>query len=86
MKYLLIVIFGIFLSCSDTTSGTSAPHDLTTKSEVQDNSVTIVRHGAYRYEFEIIKIRDCQYVIYRLGLDRGIMCHLGDCDNPIHKK
>ena len=82
MKYLLIVIFGIFLSCSDTTSG----RDLATKSEVQGNTVTITKPSGRQIKFEIIKIRDCQYIIYKPEDVRESMCHLGDCDNPIHKK
>lgn len=35
-------------------------------------------------EFSIIKIGECEYISYNLGLQNAVLSHKGDCSNPIH--
>jgi hypothetical protein len=41
--------------------------------------------GALGYTLEVIELEGCEYLYTRI--DRGaIMCHKGNCKNPIHYK
>lgn len=72
MKYLLLALTVILVSCSSTS-----------KKEVVEKNIVNPKNSELK--FEVIEIDGCEYLLRRSGY-AGYMSHKGNCKNPIHKK
>lgn len=85
MKKILILLTAIVLfSSCETRQQRLAKRGIQTESESTPSQIkTIISEGQSFDTYKLIKIRNCEYVIYDDPSGVG-MQHAGDCTNPDH--